>query len=76
MVNYRVFKLDEDGELRDVTETSENPIPMDMVRAMNVGKEICLILAKGLGKDWDWNKNYPKDVIEKVAELVAYALKR
>jgi len=73
MVDYRVYALDKNGKLRDVTFSGE--FPSELITAMNVGKTICLYLAKALGKNWVWNENYPKEIVKRVAELVAEAMK-
>lgn len=72
MVDYRVYVLDEDGKVKDVTFRGD--LPLELIKGMNIGKSICLYLAKALEKDWVWNENYPETIATKTAELVVEAM--
>jgi len=72
--DYRVYTFKRD-KLVDVTGTPECPVPIELIRAMNATKAVCLVLAKMLGKDWRWNENYPRDIVRAAADLVAKAMK-
>lgn len=73
-MNYRAYEPDEEGNLKDVTFSDKNPVPLELLLAMNVGKKIALYLAAALEKDWVWNENYPKKVAALIAELVGEAI--
>ena len=72
--NYRVYIPDKNGKLKDITFSKENPIPLELLLAANVGKSIALHLAEALEKDWVWNENYPKKIVMMIAELVGEAM--
>lgn len=73
-MNYRVYERDEEGNLKDVTFSDKNPVPLELLLAMSVGKKIATYLARALEKDWVWNENYPKKIAAMIAELVGEAI--
>lgn len=73
--NYRVLMPDEKGELKDVTFSEKNPLPLEVLLSINVGRNIATYLAKTLEKDWVWNENYPEKIVRMIARLVGEALK-
>lgn len=73
--DYRVYTIDEQGKTKEVTFSQENPIPLEILTAMNTAKTIALYLAKALEKNWEWNKNYPEKILKAIAELVGEAMK-
>ena len=73
--DYRVYTPDERGDLKDITFSQENSVPLELLLAANVGKTIALYLAKALEKEWVWNESYPKKIVTMIAELVGEAMK-
>ena len=67
MVDYRAY----DGTGNEITESMKG-----VIEGMNATKIIALYLAKQFNKDWVWNENYPTEIVEKIAKLVADVVER